>query len=814
MQVQLAKIPDHSLTVVEAPSGFGKTTAVREYFTATRKETACEKWYTCLGESPAKAWTGICALFSGPTGAIMEELTELGVPTRETLPDIAALLREYRCHEKRYCIIDNYQLFENTVQRKLIAALSACRDDNLRIIVITQPLKDDSETTYQSNPYHTISAKDFFFDNASIAKYCRLVGIKISSVKIEHIQAASEGWIAAIRLQLKHYMETGLLIGSRAISSLVETAVWNKLPADETNFMLGVSLLDGFTPQQAIIMGDGAAMPKSIAELLSLDFFIRYIADKKVYSLHSILRDYLLERFAMQPQDAIDAMRRKAASACLAVSDYFQAARFFMKVSDYDAILAMPFTDQYFFNHQEHDIIQFFERVFQECPPETLLRHPLTVLAVGVQFYKKGLREQYLRIVQLMEGFLAHPPGMPEIQLYKIKGEFEMMLFFSKFNDVAKMGEHHKKAYEYLRHVSDPPRSGIYVGNLPWAVGVPSVISVYWNKSGGLQKALDAMDVCLPFYSKLAGGHGMGGEILMHAEACLAHGNDAEAEMLCYKTLYTAKNAGQTSNCLCAELLLARIGIVRGDEKAYSAARRNITRDMELARQTALTRLGEMCLAHLDMAFGKTDELPEWLRQIEPIRRTLYGVTQPHAVMLHSLMLLLEKRRAELYALAEPAMDTARAMNYSLLQTYHLIFLARAKMDEGRGKEAAVHLRGALAIALPDRVYMPFAEHGDALLPLLEQVQMPPEYKGMEELTAFCARYARGVKAIRASLDKGNSLLTPREKEVAMLARERLSSREIAAELFVSANTAKTLLKSVYRKLGVNSKAQLKDTDF
>lgn len=63
LQAQLAKIADHTLTVVEAPSGFGKTTAVREYLETHFQEDARIVWYTCLGESPAKAWAGICKLF-------------------------------------------------------------------------------------------------------------------------------------------------------------------------------------------------------------------------------------------------------------------------------------------------------------------------------------------------------------------------------------------------------------------------------------------------------------------------------------------------------------------------------------------------------------------------------------------------------------------------------------------------------------------------------------------------------------------------------------------------------------------------------
>ena len=374
------------------------------------------------------------------------------------------------------------------------------------------------------------------------------------------------------------------------------------------------------------------------------------------------------------------------------------------------------------------------------------------------------------------------------------------------------MGEHHKKAYEYLKHVSNPPRSRIYVGNLPWAVGVPSVISVYWNKSGGLQKALEAMDECLPFYTQLAGGHGAGGEFLMRAEACLARGDDAGAEILCHKTLYTAGNAGQTSNQICAELVLARIGILRGDEAAYSAARRNIARQMQEARQTALTRLGELCLAHLDMSLGRTDGLPEWLRDTQAIKRTFYAITQPHAVMLHSRMLLLEKRFPALYALTDSAIKTVRAMHYPLLETHHLIFLALAGLERGQGGEAAGHLRQALAIALPDMVYSPFAEHSEALVPLLEDLKGEFDGGRMAECIALCRRWSAGRAAVlRESLGGSPPFgLSAREYEIARLAAQGLSNQEIAERFFVSINTVKTHLKAVYRKSGASSRPALK----
>ena len=400
LQTQLAKIPDSFLTVVEAPSGFGKTTAIREYFSSVLRDVVCEKWYTCLGESPEKAWMGICAMFSGAEDSIAEDLVELGVPTQESLPDIVTLLHEYQCSEPTYYIIDDYQLFDTTVRSKLLTALSVCRNDSLHIIVVTQPLTDDHGRVYQRSRSHYIGPKDFYFDNACIGKYCRLIGIKISSADVAHIQTVADGWVAAIRLQLQNYKETGLLVETTASNLLVESAVWNRLSEQEKDFLLAVSLLDGFTAQQSTIMGGGVSVPKSIEALLSMDFFIRYVADKKVYSIHSVLRDYLLKHLAMQPHDFIDAAYHKAALACQFVGDYFQAAQFFMKMADYEAILALPFSTQYFYDNKEQGAISFFERVVDQCPLTIMQKYPIALVLIAYIFFRNGSRPYFVKLTK------------------------------------------------------------------------------------------------------------------------------------------------------------------------------------------------------------------------------------------------------------------------------------------------------------------------------------------------------------------------------------------------------------------------------
>jgi len=56
--------------------------------------------------------------------------------------------------------------------------------------------------------------------------------------------------------------------------------------------------------------------------------------------------------------------------------------------------------------------------------------------------------------------------------------------------------------------------------------------------------------------------------------------------------------------------------------------------------------------------------------------------------------------------------------------------------------------------------------------------------------------------------------LTPRKREIARLARDRLSARKIADRLYISKATVRTILRSVYSKLDIHSKTELDTKEF
>ena len=69
---------------------------------------------------------------------------------------------------------------------------------------------------------------------------------------------------------------------------------------------------------------------------------------------------------------------------------------------------------------------------------------------------------------------------------------------------------------------------------------------------------------------------------------------------------------------------------------------------------------------------------------------------------------------------------------------------------------------------------------------------------------------ATGERARKRTVDTLDEL-TPQETQIARLAAEGHSNREIAVRLFISASTVEYHLRKAFRKLGVKSRTQLED---
>lgn len=646
LKEQLNQISEYPLTVVEAPSGFGKTTAVREYLRNEHSQATCE-WYTCLEESVSAAWMEICELFAGINRKVADDLKNLKMPTMDTLRYIKKILKGLKCQSETYLVIDNYQLIHFDLHWELISTFSMHENPNLHIIFITHQLDSRWQFSLHNDNIHTVDALSFFFDREGISSLFRMEGFRLTGSELENIFKRTEGWISAIRLQMRHYRKTGSFVGSAGVEQLVEMAIWNRLLPTEKDFLLAVSVFDSFTALQATHMLDGEILPGKIEAELKASDFIRFLPDKRLFIIHSILLDYLRNQFYYhRPKEYQNRLFHKAGLSCAAIGQYCPAAKFFYQVGDFKAIFSLPFTRQYLDAQKEACKDEFFVAIVRECPDEILCKHPSTMIIFAHYALLNGKYEIYEKLCGLLRTLVEGKAELSQEEMRRVKGEFILLESLGNFNDLSKMREGYEAASEIW---GESPN--IIENSMPWFSVFPTTFGMLWRESGTLDELLHTIDELKPIYRAFSKGQGAGLAHLIRAEAMLTRGEDNESEILCHKAIYEARTNQQISICIYAELCLARIFILRGDAENFIAALESIQGYTATHSDFAIRQMVDMCLSIISLLLGIKDYVAPWLYDMEGIRKSLYVPIIPFVEILHFRLLLMDKRYNELYAL-------------------------------------------------------------------------------------------------------------------------------------------------------------------
>jgi DNA-binding NarL/FixJ family response regulator len=99
-----------------------------------------------------------------------------------------------------------------------------------------------------------------------------------------------------------------------------------------------------------------------------------------------------------------------------------------------------------------------------------------------------------------------------------------------------------------------------------------------------------------------------------------------------------------------------------------------------------------------------------------------------------------------------------------------------------------------------------------------EQLRTAHELLSTMGAEAFAARAVRELRATgenpRKRVARPTDVLTAQELHIARLVATGATSRDVAAQLFLSPRTIDAHLRSIFRKLGITSRRQLRNVKF
>jgi LuxR family maltose regulon positive regulatory protein len=810
LKCKLSKLRFAPAAVIEAPSGYGKTTAIRDYLESGLPQGTPTYWFTATDEVPAASFRRLC----GEIGKIDENagkrLLKIGLPNAVTIGEAMDALRSIRCMHEAYLVIDNFQLLHEALPIAFLISLLEHGGEGLHVIVVTQMLKRNMLAVIAGRGVLHISTADLRLGANDIRSYYALANVSITPEDAQEVARYTEGWIIAVYLQLRSFLETGRLSDKVGILALMEHLVWDALTEEQKTFLLYLSPFETVTVQQACTLIACSTLPEYALDALHCPF-IRYEPSERWYELHSILADLLVQKRGERGSAFEDECLLRAGDVCRDYGKTAEALGFYARVADYERILSLDLSHMTFETINGAPFVELALDIARNSPSDLKQAQSLNILRIAWALLTFRMNDEFDALMDELHTMLGinsqvlldHPDSNTDSHLI---GEWLLLASFRSFPHLDEMTTVLRQAAMFL---GDRP-SQVILPTALWCFGNYSPLTEFYTAPGEADREAEALEKYIAIYSRLTNGHGSGADALFRAELAYQRGDLSDAEILAYKAAFIAESKQQSVVQLGASILLAHIALHKSDTAGWQRAIDSMERAASFDYQDtfAIRSILDIIRGVLLNEFQDQTNVADWLKNADFAGRCLSPAMANSALFVHLSFLMHQGEFARVIGTLQAAWPDLRSPYGNLFACF---VMAISHMSLGNRAQAAKFVELAACRALPDGLVSPFAAYSRLLGDLVDEV-IERDYPALlEKFRAVRKRFSGGWSTLREAFFLGELPpdLTEREYEVAKLAAEGLRNSEIAEELVITESTVRAHLRSVFQKLQIDRRARL-----
>lgn len=795
---RLNTIPSENLTIVEAPLGYGKTTAIRHFFEESDLKYV---WINADSRDKYRFFDEFCTGIRYFDEEISARLKAAGYPSDEEMcnKDIAILM-DIELKEKSFIIVDNYHNVADGMISRFLYETASVHKLKLNIVLITQSLGEQflREKVY-NNEVNYISKSDFEFTEDEIIIYYRKCGIKLSSEEAGYLQKYADGWISAIYLQMLYYIENGSFESNIGINRLISEMFWERLDINSQDLLIKLGLFESFTLRQAVMMADGIMDERNIKHLLSSNRLIYYDNVQRKYYIHGIMRYFLSSELDKLEPVFKKGIYEKTGEWYAGNKEYFKAIKVFYEIGDYESIYKMEFLagdiDEYISNGNKDMFMDIIRNTSSEVKEKNISGAIVMCFLLFIynekDFFKSEINE--------LERIIENKTFKTERSYNIIRGKLQLLYAMDSFNNLDEMKKHYEAAWEYMKAPCD-----LMSQSLSWTFKTPSVFANLYRGTSPASRQLEEFEKIIPYYYKLTGGQGKGAEALMRAEMLLYSMDFESAEILCHKALYMAETRNQLNIYISAMFCMARISIYRGDYDNIKFITRSINKKLEETKEYSENVVVDMAQSYIKILMGKVFDISGWLKDNISIEKKCLVLNMGFANIIYGRYLIENGEFVKFAGISGQMLGIAGIHDNVIYKIYTYIYIAVADYQLGEEEKSLKFISEAIGLAQDGSIYLPFIENINMLAPVLENGVFSRD-DFVKNIFKYDELYGMRFKVV----SRNSYGLTRREEEIARLACERYTNKEIALRLHISENTVKSNLKVVFSKLDIKSRSEL-----
>lgn len=795
----LESIFGYPLTIVEAPMGYGKTTAVREFLADKRSPVL---WLTFLSPEDTSAffWDRLALEIGKLSGEAGAKLKSLGFPSdAPQTANILSILNELDFDENTVLVIDDFHLVKSHHIGALLKQIVKEQPDNLHIAVVTRDTTNlDITELLAKGLCNVLLQQTLRFTDSEIRSYCALMGFTPDEGELKKINEYTGGWISLTYLILLG-LERGIPIERNgAINELVEKVLFNPYDESIKRFLLRLSAMDSFTAEQALFVTQEPEAEELLKKLRRENAFVAFDEATNVYKIHNVLLDFL----RMKQKDDLEraSLYERVGEWHLARKMFIPAYEYFCRAGETERVLA--FLDEKGTLSNSQAQFEGSMAMFAATPRELLFRYPFACLQyIGLLLLSANPAEVEDGVTRLNE-LKAIYEQRQDIHLNlknSVLAEISTVRIFNVFNDAQKMLECTWEASRLL----EGGLSRLFEKESEFTFGCPHFLYSYYREPNRLRETVDVMVTGFPDFSRLTAGCGAGCEYVTLAEYALETGDWHTSELNAFKAIYKAKTKEQTCIVLCATLTLIRLYIFQGRVDEGLELLQQLTLEVARENNPVYNTTVELVEGYVYGCLGQLDNISTWLQtgDMSPAHFFYEGLGFNYIV--YGKAVLLSKNYINLEILTEEFLRYFSILHNQLGFLHNQIFAAAAKYQLYGLEQGCAALRKAFDMAREDHIVLPFAEYAPAVMDMVRHIAYTdPRDTYIKEVLEVCGQYMESLKYSTRSI----ASLSARELEILTLAAEGLKRNEIAEKLYVTAGTVQTHLHNIYLKLEVGGR--------
>ncbi len=602
LQKSLQPVSNSALTAITAPMGYGKTTAVNWYLSRLAKDSqALLIRISIYSQNLSIFWKSVQNAFSF---AGLNFLENYDCPEDEAS---AGFLTEILCYQLEKCehcyiFIDDFHLLKDDRAATFLCRMAGRIPENVHLIVASRNhFISDDWIVRLGGRLHRIEIDDLRLNAGELSAYIRRCGTSLTDSQLEQLLKSSEGWFAAVYLNLCSFSKSGELPGKTSdIYQMFSASMLNPLPEDRKEFLSAMGLADEFTEEMAEFITKREDVHQILKMLTRQNAFVACLNDGQTYRFHHMMKECAFRAFRTLDDsrqafyyERYGAWYEKHGAYIYALSAYRRNQNFaaILRVVQKDAGILLA-------SLKPEEVLEVLNR----CPVSVLKEYPLAILVLMRCMFNWKNIPKMLELKELLLASIREHPKLPEEER-KSSGRMRPDPELSMYNDISRMSQFHRSASEKMTRPAISIRS-----DGGWTFGSPSVLMMFHRKSGDLDKELEEMNQCMPHYYKITNGHGQGAETIMSAEAHFMRGNFVDAHIALEKAYTQIQGNGQESIALCCDFLAQRLSICMDIKMRNTFEERR--KELLQGHNTTWVNIFDSTCAYYYAVTGQTERIP------------------------------------------------------------------------------------------------------------------------------------------------------------------------------------------------------------